>query len=286
LRLTCRFPGLGRLVDAMGATPVPWASTAKSPGELKSVTRLRHGIDVGLDQVTVAGNRVLGFAGRPVLLYIKDTRQDREVLLGNPEKTKRFHVADCDTLETMRHKGRFGRYVATNNTSGVFRVDAMDPRTRERREIEAPLRVCRNCLEALDFQGYRAASLDRRHAIWREFSLAEFFKRHTPRFKGSPHHTDNTAPIGGYGPDWATTSRRYRELRRWTCEACGVELRDFPQFLHTHHRDGVTARNAAGNLRALCVLCHRRQPDHHRVHVSREATDTIRRLRKHQGLNI
>ena len=283
MKLACRFPGLGRLVDAMGATPVPWSSAAKPPGELTFPSRLGQGIDVAIDAITVAENGLLAFAGQPVLLYIKDTRQDREILLGKPEKAKRFHVADCETLETMRRKGRFDRYVATNNTSGVFRLDAMDPGTRESREIEAPLRVCRNCLEALDFEGYRAASLDRRHAIWREFSLAAFFERHAPRFKDRPRHTDNTAPRGGYGRGWDAVSRRYRTLRQWTCEDCGVELRDFPQFLHTHHGDGVTTRNAADNLRALCVLCHRRQPDHHRVHVSRQAAETIRRLRKRQG---
>jgi hypothetical protein len=280
MKLTCRFSDLGRLVEAIGAAPVSWTSAGEPLDALKFLVRLRQGIDVGIDDVAVTENGMLALTGQPVLLYIKDTRQDRETLLGKAEKVKRFHVVDCETLETMRRKGRFERYVATSDTSGVFRVDAMHPHTRERREIEVRLRVCRNCLAALDFEGYRAASLDRRHAIWREFSLAAFFERHTPEFKDRPRHTDNTASIGGYGPDWDSVSRRYRKLRQWTCESCGVDLRDFPQFLHTHHRDGVTTRNAAGNLRALCVLCHRRQPDHHRVHVSREATETVRRLQR------
>jgi len=64
----------------------------------------------------------------------------------------------------------------------------------------------------------------------------------------------------GYTKDWATVSRRHKELSRWTCQDCGVYLKSDQNLLHVHHRDKNPQNNSFHNLEALCVICHSERP--------------------------
>ena len=204
----------------------------------------------------IAPGGPLVYEGKQVLLYIKHTGLERETLLNDPVNSRRFHIGECETLEQMRRDNRFGRYVATNDTSGMFNVEATDPDTKEVEALQAELYVCKNCLKALDLKVERSN--------WPQFSISEFFREYETFFTSLPQHTEITAPKGGYPRNWGRIASSYKEQCRWICEQCGVDLsgEQYRSLLHCHHRDGVVSNNNADNLQALCVECHNEQPGH------------------------
>lgn len=288
MRLSVTFSGLGTLVRKMGAEPVEWRSRAGELDELDIVEVLRTGLEIALEDVDCTDERLLTYKGQQVLLYIKDTRRDRHTLLEDVERGPRFHVAECNTLETMRAAGRLNRYVVTNNVTGEFSVEYLEQGSwgRDTRgEVTARLKVCRHCLECLDYEGYGGVSRPAKLQIWGRFSLREFFEQYETRFRSRPKHTDRTAPPGGYSEDWAAVSKAYRASAGWCCEQCGVDLGGpgRGKLLHVHHVDGVQGNNALSNLRALCLLCHGEQPRHGGMGLSTRDAATIEQLRREQG---
>lgn len=59
---------------------------------------------------------------------------------------------------------------------------------------------------------------------------------------------------------WAALTNWYRQLRSWSCESCGLDLRKQPYFLHTHHIHG-RRHNDPKYLKALCIGCHAEQTE-------------------------
>jgi len=273
---------LETLMAKMGAKPVKWKSDIAAAPDWEKI--LGRGQEVNLDTVEIVDQDLFSYKGQQVLLYIRDTRQSREILLYGPEEAIRYHVCDCETLQQMRRKGRSERYVVTNNLSGLFKVDAMKPDTEEREEIESELKVCRNCLKKLDYKGYDDIGSPKRKAIrdaiWRGFSIKEFFDEYRSVFANLPSHTDVTAPTQGYTKDWPEISRRYRQSVNWKCEQCGVDLTNARSLLDTHHKNGQTGDNARGNLKALCKICHSEQSNHGRLHIRQDDRRQITQLRK------
>ena len=92
---------------------------------------------------------MLIYEGRQVVLYIQDQHWNIDAVLANRSEGKKVHVANCDTLLEMRRRGRYERYVATNNVSGDFYVTGQDEYGVSG-EGKARLRVCKNCLRKLD----------------------------------------------------------------------------------------------------------------------------------------
>jgi hypothetical protein len=281
MKISVDFPQLQTLVRRMGAAPVQWKSGGQGAAPPDWADILLKGVEIALEDVEVVDG-LLAYQGEQVLLYIKDTRQDKDTLLYNTEKARRFHVADCATLENMREQGRYERYVVTNNTSGVFDVDAMDPDTREREAVQSELKVCKNCLKALDYKGYQSVAR-KKGEIWRGFAIDDFFQAFRSRFRKLPQHSDQTAPIQGYPKNWPKISLACRERAGWKCESCRVDLSSDRALLDAHHRNGQTADNSWQNLMALCKICHSEQPQH-RMRVSPSERARILRLRREQGI--
>lgn len=270
------FSAFDILLRNMGATKVTWRHGASR--ERIDVDKILKtiGIDVAIDEVVFDRSGLATYAGLCIILYIKSTKNDRETLLCHPENAVRFHVADCSKLDQMRAENRFERYVATRDTSGSFLVNAWDWKMRTSEEVRARLRVCKLCLEHLDYKGYKDKK--KRYKIWSEFSIEEFLSSYTPEFREKPRYTDETAPPPGYTEDWESVSRTRRDSVGWRCEACGVDLSAHKDLLHTHHRNGVTADNSPDNLQVLCAICHSKQPGH-RMHVSGDTYIRIEALR-------
>ncbi|MDX6751968.1 hypothetical protein SH611_19345 [Geminicoccaceae bacterium 1502E] len=274
MKLRISFDTLDAAMRAMGAVETAWSDDARLE-DLK--IRLETGIELELDEVEITPDGLLSYKGEQVLLYIKSTGRDRDTLLNTPEKGPRFHVADCTTLDEMREKGRFERYVVTNSLDGHFLVFARDRWTLEKEEIKAALKVCKNCLRKLDYKGYSSGG--RKSAIWKSFDIEEFFLSYRSQFRSRPTHTDKTAPAPGYSDDWADISRRYRENMGWCCEVCDVDCGGQKKLLHVHHKNGVKGDNRWVNLQALCVLCHSEQPSHQHMRVKPDERNMIKRLR-------
>lgn len=90
------------------------------------------GINIKLNDVTTTGG-LLSYRGQHVLLYIPDHGMNIEDTLREPGIGKKFHLAECRTIKHMRDINRYARYVATTNTSGLFRIVGIDQSKRKSR---------------------------------------------------------------------------------------------------------------------------------------------------------
>ena len=285
MKLEVQFPQLQALVTKMRANPIRWASNLERLETPEYFVELStRGVEISLDEVEKLENGLLTYRGEQVLLYIKDTRQERETLLYDAEKARRFHVADCETLDRMRHEHRFERYVVTNRRDGLFLVDALASEDGTIEEMEAPLKVCRNCLKKLNYDDYEHKSYREKKKEWRSFDIGKFFEKYSSYFRSKPKYTDKTAPKSDYTDDWDVVSKKIREARGWKCGECKVSLKEHRRLLHVHHYNGVRADNSPTNLRVVCALCHKAQPAHGRMYVAPEHEALIMRLRSEQGL--
>jgi hypothetical protein len=279
MKLNISFPSLEAALREVGGVERDW----DVGGALEALDNaLLKGIEVGLEDVVPLASGVLTYAetGRPVVLYIKSPRKDADFLRTVPSPGPRFHIAECATLNDMRGKNRFERYVVTDNRSGIFKVHPYDSAIQsDLDEIEVKLSVCRNCLKKLNHHSYNEASAAERNRIVESFDLDAHLTRHAPQFHSHPTKTDLTASKQGYGDKWKSASDAYRAHKEWRCEACGVDLSSHRHLLHCHHQNGNTSDNAWSNLRALCVVCHAEQPQHGWMRVDDEARRTIRALR-------
>ena len=207
--------------------------------------------------------------------------------------SRRYHVAECRTLQRMRDEGRFERYVVTNRTDGMFLVDWRDYQTDGRGEVEAGLKVCKDCLSALNWLGYSAPQ-DRHLApdgrrltkagIWSEFDITQFLFEHSTFFNTKPSRRDTDAVPNVYVSSWSKISEETRHARGWKCEECGVNLERYPALLHCHHISGVVTDNSSSNLKVLCQIDHARQPGHSHMKAPAWARLAIERLRREQNL--
>src|SRR5690606_1660121 len=135
------------------------------------------GIDVALEDITNVGG-LLSYQGEQILLYIKDTKQPKDILINEPEKSRRFHIAECATLEEMRRKNRFDRYHIANRIDGKFLCSWFNAETGAYGEVEASLKVCKNCLSTLNWENYTNINYERKKAVWNAFDIPEFLREY------------------------------------------------------------------------------------------------------------
>lgn len=281
MKLKVDFGKLERLVTTMGATPLRWRSRDNQLADPEFLARLYQGLEVEPKDVDIEDN-LFSYRGERVLLYIKETGQDRHTLLYDTEKAKRFHVADCSALEAMRRQGRFDmRYVVTTRTDGKFPVFASSYMSGSVDEIEAPLKVCRSCLMKIGFRGYGGLHHQEKRNVWLAFDIGEFLWENPTSFRSKPTYTDRTAPMPGTAPDWMDTVHRYRRFRQWACDECGVSLKTHPSLIYVRPRDGNTWQARLHNLVGTCPVCSAGAQGDAFAKADR---DTAERLRAEQGI--
>lgn len=294
MKISVSFPELTDQRIRLGAALSSWKISAPSINpRLSLLNDLDAGIEVNISDLEIGPGKLLTYQREQVLLYIKDTRSSLEELINEPENSRRFHIAECQTLADMRRKGRFERYVVTNRMTGVFKVDWLNSDTKERGETQAELKVCKNCLKELNWRGYDRPSdrlmfpdgtrLDR-NGIWETFSISEFLMDYSTFFHSKPKRRDDNAGLNNYVQDWPQISELKRRQAKWRCEQCSVDLSAHPSVLHCHHRNGVVTDNSFTNLMVLCALCHAAQPSHGHMHVLPRDKQTITRARIEQRL--
>ena len=293
MKLTIAFPELDAQRRQMGARLSDWkiGRPVLTP-RAALLADLAGGIEITPSEIEIGPGGLLTYKGEQVILYIKDTQDSLWTLQNKPEESRRYHVADCRTLQDMRAKGRFERYVVTNRSTGRFLVDWLDPDTRTRGETEAELKVCKNCLGALNYKGYRSeshrstqgASYTSKDALWADFNIAEFLRTYATFFQSRPTRAAEMARINAYVKDWDRISRDRRRAAKWRCSGCSVDLTANQGLLHCHHISGVVTDNSNINLRVLCALCHAAQPSHGHMRVSATDKARITAYRIRQGL--
>lgn len=269
MKIKVDFSALNQAVKKMGAVQVNFSPPSDTPSFGSTAARLKKGIRVPLSVVIPSTAGPLEYDGEQVLLYIQDHGGKVENTLQNGKNGNKYHVSFCTALERMKTVGRFERYVITNNTSGVFHISGFKYPSKEPLEGSANLNVCKYCLSKLNYNNYNS----NKGAVFKAFSLEEFFERYKPHFKKKPSRKAGKGSADGYPEDWAEISSRFRESRNWQCENCKVNLESHKSLLHTHHKSGVKSDNTLSNLEALCILCHAEQPHHQQMKKGIKAED-------------
>lgn len=274
------FSLLWNIVEGLGAERQLFTlSRASTISAIEA--ELIRGREVRLDELEIVSG-LLAFEGHQILLYIPDqgTRIE-DVLKGNRDAGKKFHVAHCTTLESMKNSGRFERYIATTNISGKFLLSGFDISMKEVTG-EGNLYVCQNCLNMLN---YKQSKINRSAKVVREnFDLNEFFETFSSCFKFLPVRTNVEAGSSVYSKNWRDISDELRASVHWSCEGCNVNLSSARHLLHVHHLDGVKSNNSRTNLKVLCKACHRMEPLHDHMYVPRDEMKVINRQRSISGI--
>ena len=240
------------------------------------------GLEVTWEQTARVGPGILSYQGRQVLLYIQDHGGSVNQVIQDGSTGRKFHVADCSTLQSMRAGGRFERYVVTNRLDGKFYITGKTSYSGAVIDGEASLRVCQNCLKHLNYKNVRqrnAASL-----VSRDFSISEFFEHYSSFFPFKPKRQSGPSPMDNYSPDWSEISERERSSVNYVCQQCHVDLNHVRRLLHVHHIDGNKGNNCRSNLKVLCAACHKQQPQHEAMFVSHSDMQEITRARQKSNI--
>lgn len=234
------------------------------------------GIELSPEEIDFSTG-IAAYQGRQVLLYIPDHSYGSLFYdaQSNGSKGNKFHVTWCGTLQNMQSRNRFKRYTATNDLSGEFKIFGANSYRGEAQEAKANLVVCQSCLSKLNYKGAR--EYKKRQQITDAFSIPEFFETYSSFFKFMP--SSFASRKNGYSENWKEISSTVRAECGYVCQTCNINLKTYPNLLHVHHINGVKHDNSRSNLKALCADCHRKEPLHEHMHVSREDMAIISKLR-------
>ncbi len=228
------------------------------------------GAEAKLEDIRVDLDGTLNWKGQKVVLHIYSVRSDG----WQKESLPRFHVADCKTLQSMRERGAFERYVVSQKATGKFTINISESKR------EAALQICRNCLSHLDYQKFCNSQRSRQNEIVNNFTIPEFFKIYDKGFYDVPTYTDETASYDKYSDDWKKISTEVRWNCHWICQSCKLDLSKDRKYLHVHHKNHIRSDNSPSNLAVLCMDCHANQPSHNHMKNHRDYSKFVEKYGK------
>lgn len=219
-------------------------------------------LEISADDSELEGTAAgIFYKGRRVVLYIRDQAQ-----YGERISEYKFHVVDCPTLARSRRENRYGKYVVSTKTDGKFTVKRI--KNNRARESVEELHVCKNCLQKLNWHGYKSADNAGKYFIYKNFSIAEFFNIMNGDnqffFTAVPNDNDVTARLNVYPNNWEEIARRLKKKYNYTCQECHRNFSDCKSQLHVHHKNGLKYDCSESNLEVLCFECHQKK-HHHKI---------------------
>lgn len=233
-----------------------WSELSPDDWELLNTT----GAEAKLEDIRVDVDGTLNWKGHKVVLHIYSVRSDG----WQKESLPRFHVAECATLQGMRERGAFDRYVVSQKATGIFTINISEVKK------EAALQICRNCLSHLNYQNFCSKKRVDQDFIVKSFRIPEFFRIYDKGFYNVPNYTDETASYDKYSDDWKKISADMRWNCHWICQSCKIDLSKDKKYLHVHHKNHIRSDNSPSNLAVLCIECHSRQPNHNHMKRGRD----------------
>ena len=281
MKLNVNLDALWQSVKNMGAEEVDidlaihWRDTDVSFDD-----ELSGGLEITLDDLEQEQG-LLSVRGRQVVLFIPDHGANYIATMDNPKHGRKFHIADCATLNNMRRQKKFERYKVTTDHTGDFPIYGLIGG----RDIEgnAKLHCCQNCLKQLNYKGAYTMPYEQLLDLAANLDIAEFFCTYSSLFRSLPKSLTE-AYQWGYTEDWPQISLQVRKEAGYKCQHCKVDLSSSKRLLHVHHINGIKSDNSLENLVPLCADCHRKEPYHAHMHVKHEAVQRINHLRREQGL--
>ena len=286
MRLSPQFASLDDVLESFGLKPVPF--------QLHNNVRLpppgtRNYIEetiFDLDTLQHGDDGTWKRNDASVFLYIdrvKSNHDSIEDAAADINRLPRFHLMDCHTLRGKRADGTFERYVVTDRFEGPFKLTIV-PKGQVASETVASLKVCWNCVMAINWKGMRTNDSQRRRIV-EDFSREEFLRTYDTSFASRPSRNAATENLVDYPAEWPFISRRFREARGFKCEApdCGVNCKDRPQLTDAHHINHDVTDCRPENLQVLCKLCHEKRHKGWYRASDRERRD-IFELRRQQGI--
>lgn len=173
-----------------------------------------------------------GTEKQQVFLYKRDYHL---IQYGKP----RFHICKCQTIDDFINNGRFKEHYVRANSSPVPVIN-MDKLNIEEEVDQLPL--CRYCLNQV-----------REYGNINSKQFVDTLKQIHDKETGIKE-----VDILGYTRDWEFISKEYREKHNYTCERCGLQIKELydKQYIHCHHKDANKLNNKESNLECLCIRCH------------------------------
>ncbi|CAL2105663.1 5-methylcytosine-specific restriction enzyme A [Tenacibaculum sp. 190524A02b] len=223
--------------------------------------KLKELLETGEVEVDISelefNNGVLEYKGRKVLVYIRDQYKKYY------DKGYKYHLSNCSTITKNIKSNRKSRYVISQRTDGVFKINLLEDNIVVKKDLYEPLTVCKNCLTKLNYKGYAELSYSKKMNVFNTFSLDEYFDKSNETILSTLGFREEiNTPVNVYSDNFAELSLAYRENKRFVCEECSINLSDNKKYLHVHHIDGDKSNNKESNLKALCIECHAKQPNH------------------------
>ncbi len=199
-----------------------------------------------------------------VYLKIKDNFQRGFMYIKRPDIQKyglpRFHLLECKTILYQRQNGRFLNHYLWSNSPTVTLLD----RATKEEVKDSLLSLCNNCKTILSKRtGESISDTEQFHDLL-DLNHDEI-------------RDEIKTDINGYHFTWRGSSRKYRLKQNYTCEECNFGGDDLvnnfdKKYIHTHHIDGNKVDDSTKNLKALCVLCHSKQDEQHKLNFEKRKT--------------
>ena len=260
-------PEFNTLLYKMRANYIEWNSGfITTPFNKKEFEEgLKKGIPVTLDELEIIDGVFHIFKDgikKAVTVYIRDQIYNNFYI--NSPSNYKFHLCKCNTIQKYQNQNQYQKYVANQNTDGLFKINYIQNNKVILSRNERLL-VCKNCLDKIKYQDYdsKRLSFGKKEKFVKDFNLTEYFEKYGENlFESKPDYNSDTAPVNVYSDDWEKIANLKRQKVSWFCEKCGKHLANYPKFLHVHHINGRKNDNSSSNLKALCIKCHSEQSNH------------------------
>jgi len=281
MKLNINFDLLDNAITKMGAEPIVFTPKNTPIGDIGIELGSTSGkkIDINDIEVNLDGGGIFEYQGRQVLLFIPNQFNRLDEILSNPMIGNRFHVSDCNKIQEMKQRNKYNKYSVTNNLSGKFEI--YNYQNPEQKEV-SKLHICKYCLEKLNYKNYKNEKYNKKQEIFENFDIGEFFERYSTLFEYLPN-INKKKGASTYTDNWETLSRDYRASKNYICETCDTSFIKDKYLLHTHHINGIKDDNNQNNLKAVCIDCHRKEPNHRHVYMKYDQLQKIYITRREQN---